>query len=72
MCVRAKPLQAVISIVGVTSPIETHVKIVLLDVRLSAGGVYEHPLPKSYQGFVYCWRGSGERFMILFNRIIAF
>ncbi|XP_067932542.1 uncharacterized protein [Watersipora subatra] len=48
------------SALGQTSPIETHIKILLLDIRISAGGCYDHPLPNSYQGFVYCWRGKGK------------
>lgn len=39
--------------------IETKTRILFLDVELSPGGSYTHPIPTSYTGFVYCWRGAG-------------
>lgn len=46
--------------VGSCSPIETKTKILMLDCHMKSEAVYEHPLPKEYNGFVYCYKGEGQ------------
>lgn len=48
------------SLIGSTAPVETKTEILMLDGNLKTGGVYEHPLPTSYNGFVYCYKGEGQ------------
>ena len=44
---------------GTTAVIETRTPIMYLDIRLKPKTVFIQPVPKSYEGFAYVWRGSG-------------
>ena len=44
---------------GKKAYIETRTPIMYLDIRLKPGTVFVQPVPKSYDGFAYVWRGRG-------------
>ena len=44
---------------GVSATIETRIPILYLDVHLSPGSSFTQPIPASYKGFAYVWRGAG-------------
>eukprot|EP00117_Sycon_ciliatum_P042116 scpid52960/ scgid2778/ Pirin-like protein len=45
---------------GQNAYIETRTKILFLDIRLQPGATFVQPVPSSYDGFAYVWRGSGH------------
>lgn len=44
---------------GEKAVIDTRTPIMYLDIRLQPGTVFVQPVPKSYDGFAYVWRGAG-------------
>ena len=44
---------------GTKAVIDTHTPIMMLDIHLQPGAKFSQPVPKSYNGFAYVWRGSG-------------
>ncbi|XP_065913336.1 uncharacterized protein [Dysidea avara] len=44
---------------GAKAVIDTHTPIMMLDVHLKPGAKFSQPVPKTFNGFVYVWRGSG-------------
>ena len=44
---------------GAKAVIDTRTPIMMLDIHLQPGAKFSQPVPKSYNGFAYVWRGSG-------------
>jgi len=44
---------------GAKAMIDAHNPIMVLDIHLQPGAKFSQPVPKSYNGFAYVWRGSG-------------
>lgn len=44
---------------GTKAVIDTRTPIMYLDVHLQPGTTFTQPVPQSYNGFVYVWKGSG-------------
>ena len=58
---------------GKKAVIDTRTPIMYLDIRLQPKTVFVQPVPKSYNGFVYVWRGCGylgsERAPVSMNQV---
>lgn len=45
---------------GAHAHIETRTPILYLDIHLEPGATFTQPVPETYNGFVYVWRGEGS------------
>lgn len=45
---------------GAHAHIETRTPNLYLDIHLEPGATFTQPVPETYNGFVYVWRGEGN------------